>query len=84
MWEERIGLEHQPDGAFVGRNAGNIGAIEIDPPGSHRHQPGDGAHRRGLAAAGGPEKCEQFALADIEIEILDGDIAAIGERDFLQ
>ncbi|MNL37619.1 hypothetical protein D3C87_1597750 [compost metagenome] len=84
MREERVGLEHQPDGALVGGDAGDINAIEINTSARHRHQPGNGAHRGGFAAAGRPEQSQKLALADIKVEILHGDIAAIGERDFLE
>ena len=64
----------------VGRDAGDIGAVEADAPRLRRQEPGDGAHGRRLAAAGGTEQGDELAPADGEVEVLDGDGVAIGER----
>ncbi len=84
MREQRIGLEHQADGALVGRHAGDVGAVETDMTALDRQQAGNGAHRRRLAAAGRAEQRDQLALADVEIKIPDSNGIAIGERQLFE
>jgi hypothetical protein len=45
-------------------------AIEQDPPGIDRDEPGDHVDERALAAAVGPENRDQLAPRDVEIEIV--------------
>ncbi len=80
MREQGVGLEHQPDAALVGRHPGDVAPGQGDPPAGRRHQPGDGAHRRGLAAAGGAEQRHQLAAPDRHGQPVDRDLAVIGER----
>lgn len=73
MREKRIGLEHHVGGALIGRNAGNILALQQDAALSRFLETGQHAHQRGLAAAGGTKQREELALVNIERQIIDGD-----------
>jgi len=54
--EEGVALEDGVDGAAVGRQRGDVLAVEEDPAGVGRLEAGDDAQQGGLAAAAGPEK----------------------------
>ena len=84
MREQGVGLEDQPDLAPVGRHAGDLAPVECDAPASHRHQPGDGAHRRGLAAAGWPQQGHKLASGDGQAQPVDGDGFTVSEGQPLQ
>jgi hypothetical protein len=83
---DRIGLEHHADVALVRRAVHALAGVEEhvvadrDAARGGRLEPGDAAHRAGLAAAGLPEQHHRLALADVEVEIAYGDIVAVLER----
>ena len=73
MREQRIGLEHHVDGPAIGRRAGKVLAVEDDFARRRLLEARQHAQQRGLAAAGGAEQREEFAVVDIEREVVDGD-----------
>src|SRR5262249_2304231 len=75
---DRVRLEDHPETALVGREArAGLGGEEHASPERDRSligrlEPCNGAERRRLAAAGGPEKREEFALLDVQGHVVDG------------
>ncbi len=78
---DRVGLEHHAQAALVGRHVhvpavarGEQDAVtDGDAAAVRLLQAGDGAQRRGLAAARGAEQGEQLALLDLEADVVDGE-----------
>jgi hypothetical protein len=64
-------LEHHVDRALIGRERGNIGAIDQDASPTRMLEPGDHAQQGCLTASGRPEQREQLASLDAEIDIVD-------------
>ena len=79
MRKQGIGLEHQADAALVGRCAGDIRSVDDDAPAGRCQETGDRAHRCGLAATRRPEKRDQLALPDVQVEIRHGHGRAVGK-----
>ncbi len=71
--EKRIGLEHHVGGSLIGRNAGNILALQQDAALGRLLETSQHAHQRGLAATGGAEQREELTLVNIKRQIVDGD-----------
>ena len=69
--EERVVLEHEPDVAAVGRDAGEIDAVTQHPARSERLQPGDGPQQGALAAPARPEHAHDLAVADGQVDAVD-------------
>jgi hypothetical protein len=46
---------------------GDVAAIEHDPPAGHIDEAGNHLQSRGLAAAGGAEQRDEFALSDAQV-----------------
>ena len=67
--KQRIGLEHHAEIAMLGHGMGHVAAAEQQPALGHGFEPGDAAQRRRLAAARRPQKRNELALADIEVDI---------------
>ena len=72
MRKQRVGLEHHVDRALVGRNARHVLPVQHDAALGRILKPGEHAQQRGLAAAGCAEQGEEFALVDVERQIIDG------------
>ena len=73
MREERVILEHHVDVPLVGRHRRHVLAVQQHRPLEGRVlEPGDHPQRRRLAAARGAEQGEELALADRQVEALDG------------
>src|ERR1041385_3357501 len=74
MGPDRVGLEHHGEATLLGRyvqcsrRVENRDAVDHDAAGAWRLETGDGAQRRGLAAAGGPEQGDMLALGYGEID----------------
>ncbi len=69
--EERVVLEHQSDAAPPRRHMRHVTAMQRDPPVIQPREPGYRPQQRALAAAAGPEKHEELAVADLERNIVD-------------
>ncbi len=75
---DRVGLKHHAEIAPVGRDEDTLGGREhdasakLDLAALRPLQSGDGAQRRGLAAAARPEQREQGAVGHIERHVLCG------------
>jgi hypothetical protein len=79
--EHRVVLEHHADRALVRAQVADRLAFEQDLAGVLRVEARDGAQQRGLAAAAGAEQGEERAALDVEAEVLQGNVRAIGLAD---
>jgi len=61
----------------------NVESGDACAAGSRRHEARQDAHRRGFAGAVRPEKSHDFALANLEIQILDGGLTSVPFRQIL-
>ena len=74
---QRVGLEHHADVPLPGRQAGDVGAANQDPAAVGAVESRDQPEQRGLAAAGRPEKGEEFAGTDVEIDRFQHVVGAV-------
>ncbi len=74
--EERIRLEHHVDRAVVGRDVGEVAAVEHDAPRGRRLEAREHAQQGRLAAAGGADQREDLALGDVQVDVIHGLVAA--------
>ena len=72
MGKQRVTLEHHVDRALVRREPGNVHPGQHDLPGSGHLKPRQHAQQRGLAAARGAQQGKNFALLDIQGNIVHG------------
>jgi hypothetical protein len=63
-------LEDEGDIPAVWRQPGHIAAVNADAPGCGCFEPGDESQGRRLAAAGGADDGQEFAIGDVEIEAI--------------
>ena len=75
--EQGVVLEHHRHVALVRQLVGHVLVVEQHLPFRGDFKPGDHPHGRRLAAAGRPDKDDEFAILCGEREILDGDNLAI-------
>ena len=68
--EQGVLLEHRVDAALVGGDARHVLALEQHLAGGGHFKPADDAQQRGLAAAGGPQQRDKFALADVQVDVV--------------
>jgi hypothetical protein len=71
MREQRVVLEHHADVAAMRRLLVQPLAGQPDLAARRHLEAGEHHQRRGLARAGGSEQRQEFALADVEAQILD-------------
>src|SRR5258708_27272276 len=89
MRPDGIGLEHHSNIAvieryvFPGRGIEHFDSADLDAAGIRRLQPGNGAQRRGLAAARWTEQREQLAFGDVEVDAQDAAAGLSLEADIL-
>src|SRR4051794_13016833 len=82
---ERVVLEHHPDAAVGRLDLVDDAAADIDLAAGYRLEPRDHAQQGGLAAAGGADQHAELAVADVEIDALDGfEATGIGLADIAQ
>ena len=84
MREERVVLEDRVDVAPVGRDALGALAENLDAAGCRLLEAGDQAQAGGLARAGWSEHGEELALADVEVDGIDGPDRAEVARHLLE
>src|SRR5690606_38610272 len=72
MRPERMALEHHAGRTLLGRQARNVFAINGDRAVSRLLEPSDHAQQGRLARAGWSQQADEFAILDIEREIVDG------------
>ena len=71
MGEQGVALEHDAHLAAMRRQSEDAGAIHPDVTAARRHEAGDHAQGRGLAAAGGAEQHDHLAGRHLEGDIGD-------------
>ena len=67
--EQRVRLEHDAVVALGRRQPRDVAPGELDAAGGLHLEPGDDAQQRGLAAARRPEKADELALGDVEVDV---------------
>ena len=79
--EKRVVLEHETDLAALHREPGRIRAVDDDATGIGHFEAGDDPQQRGLAAARRSEESDEFAMPDVERNVVEGGKApeALGE-----
>src|SRR5260370_27225910 len=82
--EQRIALEHEAGVALPRRQCGDVEVAEVHGAGGWLDEAGDDTQCRGLAAAGRAEQDEEFALGNVERNIIDGPEVAVGLGDATQ
>jgi hypothetical protein len=73
---ERVALEDHRDVALARREAIGDRAADRNHPARDRFKPGDHPQGCRLAASGGSNQHQEFAVLDLEVEIADCDMAA--------
>ena len=73
---EGVALEHHRDVAILGRHIVDDPLADSQRPGSDLFQAGDHPQAGGLAAAGRPDENHELRVADVEIEVVNGDDVA--------
>src|SRR4051812_30505741 len=71
MREERVILEDGVDRPPIGRQWRDVLAVKQDLALGREVEAGDQPQKRGLAAAGGPQKREKLVLADGDRDIVE-------------
>ena len=69
--KKRIGLKHHTNIALVRLQTDDLFAVNANIANGRSLKSGDHAKHSGLAAAGGAKQRDEFALVDVETEILD-------------
>ncbi len=69
--EERVVLEHHPEAPGHRRDAGHIVTLDQDPTLIRRLEPGEQPERGRLAAAAGPQQCQQLAALERQRHVID-------------
>jgi len=70
--EEGVVLEDGIDVAPIGGQPGDVLALELDQTGCWLLEAADHAERCRLAATGRSEKAEELAVANLEVDVIDG------------
>ncbi|MNN60296.1 hypothetical protein D3C81_1754670 [compost metagenome] len=73
MREQRVGLEHHVDRPLVGRQVGDVLAVQVDAPRGGPLEAGEQAQQGRLAAAGAAEQGEDLALVDAQRDVVHRD-----------
>jgi hypothetical protein len=81
---ERVGLEHHRDVAVLRREPRDVAVADRDPAAGDVLEPGDHAEQRRLATTGRAHQYEEFAVSDVEGDIVDSDDVAIRFGDVLE
>ena len=79
MRPQRVALEHHADVALVRRQARDVAPADRHLPALRDVEAGDQAKQRGLAAARRAEEGEELARLDVEVDVLQHAVAAVGQ-----
>ena len=79
--EERVVLEDRVDVALVGRQPGDVLALQLDQARGRRLEAADHPQGRGLAAARRAKEREEFPGLDLEVDVVDDDGLAVALDD---
>ena len=66
--KQGVALEHDADVALLYGHAGDVLPLHVHAAGRGLDEPGDGAQRGGLAAAGGPQEGEELPLLHVNVD----------------
>ncbi len=69
--EQGVALEDHADAAFLRAQRDDVLPVEDDLAGIHRGQAGNAAQQSGLATTGRAEEGDEFALADLAIDVAE-------------
>ena len=72
VWKQRIALEHETGVALPWRQRGNVAFAQAHAAGRRLDEAGNDAQGRGLAAAGGAEQDKEFAIGNVERNVIGG------------
>jgi hypothetical protein len=75
---ERVVLEHHRDVAVLRRDVRDVAVADEDAARVDLFEAREHAEGRGLATAGGTDENEEFPVADLEVELVDGGTSAPG------
>ena len=82
--EQRVVLEHQADAAIARAHVGDVLAVQGNAPVVDAGQAGNGPQQRALAAAGGAQQHEEFALAHLDGNVVDDRLVLIPFGDLVE
>ena len=82
--KERIALEHEAEVALVGRDAGDVLAVEEHLARPGLRKAGNQAQRRGLAAARRAQQGNELSLLDRDVVMLQDHVVAVAGCDILE
>ena len=74
MREQRILLEHRVDLPLMRRDIINPHTVKGDVSRRGRRETADNPQRCGLATAAGAQKCEEFRIVDIQIDVIENQL----------
>ncbi len=78
MWEQRVGLKHHVDRAFVRRYVVHVDAIDQYRARGRSFEAGEHTQQGGFAAARATEQAEQFTFKNFKIDVIDrGEVAEV-------
>ncbi|MCY1462028.1 hypothetical protein D9M71_797540 [compost metagenome] len=77
MREQGIALENHAHVALVGRQFADVVAVHEDPATVWRVKTGKHHQSGGLARTAGAEQGQKFALADVQVEVVDDPTAFV-------
>ena len=84
MTEQRVVLEHEPDAALARGHVGDVPAMQRDAAVVDARQAGDGAQQRALAAAARTQQHEEFAVADVDGDVVDDGCTLVALGDLVE
>ena len=74
MREQRILLEHRVDLPLMRRDIINPHTVKGDVSRRGRRETADNPQRCGLSTAAGAQKCEEFRIVDIQIDVIENQL----------
>src|SRR5262245_24822091 len=77
MRKQRIVLEHHTEAALFRQETVDALIVEPDFAFGRRHEAGNDAKRRGLAASARPEERHKLSAADLQRQVIEHGLAAV-------